>query len=239
MNVYEIKSMAERLSGNTYPGRGIVLGVTPDGKTAVAAYFIMGRSVNSRNRVFVQEPDGIRTEAFDPSLMKDPHLIIYHPVREAGQGLIVTNGDQTDTVACEIAAGGSFESALRKRSFEPDAPNFTPRISGILYPETGEYTLSILKAETPDGARCRRNFYNYEPEAGTAHLIHTYEHDGSPLPSFCGEPVRIALNAPDAETLAEEIWTSLDENNRVSLFVRFIGCADGAEDTFIINRHTR
>ncbi len=115
---------------------------------------------------------------------------------------------------------------------------FTPRISGILYPETGEYTLSILKAETPDGARCRRNFYNYEPEAGTAHLIHTYEHDGSPLPSFCGEPVRIALNAPDAETLAEEIWAGLDENNRVSLFVRFIGCVDGAEDTFIINRHT-
>lgn len=160
-------------------------------------------------------------------------------MRKVNGCTVVTNGDQTDTVACEIAAGGSFESALRKRSFEPDAPNFTPRISGILYPETGEYTLSILKAETPDGARCRRNFYNYEPEAGTAHLIHTYEHDGSPLPSFCGEPVRIALNAPDAETFAEEIWAGLDENNRVSLFVRFIGCVDGAEDTFIINRHTR
>ena len=229
----------ELLQNHPYPGRGIVLGRSADDKKAVIAYFIMGRSENSRNRVFETTGDGIRTRAYDESKMVDPSLIIYHPVRIVGDDTVVTNGDQTDTVACEIAAGGSFESALRKRSFEPDAPNFTPRISGILYPETGEYTLSILKAETPDGARCRRNFYNYEPEAGTAHLIHTYEHDGSPLPSFCGEPVRIALNAPDAETFAEEIWASLDENNRVSLFVRFIGCADGAEDTFIINRHTR
>ena len=212
-----MKTINEYLNGNTYPGRGVLIGKNADNTHYVAAYFIMGRSENSRNRIFEPTEDGIRTRAFDEKKLTD----------------------QTDTVACEIAAGGSFESALRKRSFEPDAPNFTPRISGILYPETGEYTLSILKAETPDGARCRRNFYNYEPEAGTAHLIHTYEHDGSPLPSFCGEPVRIALNAPDAETLAEEIWAGLDENNRVSLFVRFIGCADGAEDTFIINRHTR
>ena len=233
------KNLYTYLAGNEYPGRGICIGRSPDGTKAMIAYWIMGRSANSRNRVFEPIDGGIRTVAADPAKLEDPHLIIYNAVLTLRETTVVTNGDQTDTVACEIAEGGSFESALRKRSFEPDAPNFTPRISGILYPETGEYTLSILKAETPDGARCRRNFYNYEPEAGTAHLIHTYEHDGSPLPSFCGEPVRIALNAPDAETFAEEIWTSLDENNRVSLFVRFIGCADGAEDTFIINRHTR
>ena len=197
-----------------------------EARTAATAYLNRPRTASERGRSTKKK-------------LTDPSLIIYSPVRKVNGCTVVTNGDQTDTVACEIAEGGSFESALRKRSFEPDAPNFTPRISGILYPETGEYTLSILKAETPDGARCRRNFYNYEPEAGTAHLIHTYEHDGSPLPSFCGEPVRIALNAPDAETFAEEIWAGLDENNRVSLFVRFIGCADGAEDTFTINRHTR
>lgn len=234
-----MKTINEYLNGNTYPGRGVLIGKSADNAHYVTAYFIMGRSENSRNRIFEPTEDGIRTRAFDEKKLTDPSLIIYSPVRKVNGCTVVTNGDQTDTVACEIAEGGSFESALRKRSFEPDAPNFTPRISGILYPETGEYTLSILKAETPDGTRCRRNFYNYEPEAGTAHLIHTYEHDGSPLPSFCGEPVRIALNAPDAETLAEEIWAGLDENNRVSLFVRFTGCADGAEDTFIINRHTR
>ena len=236
MNYIELD---KELNSLAYHGRGIIIGKSPDGRKAVTAYFIMGRSENSRNSIFEPAEDGIRTRAFDEKKLTDPSLIIYSPVRKVNGCTIVTNGDQTDTVACEIAAGGSFESALRKRSSEPDTPNFTPRISGILYPETGEYTLSILKAETPDGARCRRNFYNYEPEAGTAHLIHTYEHDGSPLPSFCGEPVRIALNAPDAEILAVEIWAGLDENNRVSLFVRFIGCADGAEDTFIINRHTR
>ena len=164
MNVYEIKSMAERLSGNTYPGRGIVLGVTPDGKTAVAAYFIMGRSVNSRNRVFVQEPDGIRTEAFDPSLMKDPHLIIYHPVREAGQGLIVTNGDQTDTVWEYLAKGESWEAALRTRQFEDDGPNWTPRISGLQAGD-GSYKLSILKSADPDGTACARFFYEYPAQS--------------------------------------------------------------------------
>ena len=165
MNVYEIKSMAERLSGNTYPGRGIVLGVTPDGKTAVAAYFIMGRSVNSRNRVFVQEPDGIRTEAFDPSLMKDPHLIIYHPVREAGQGLIVTNGDQTDTVWEYLARGESWEAALRTRQFEDDGPNWTPRISGLQAGD-GSYKLSILKAADGTGRRCLRQTFEYPGQPG-------------------------------------------------------------------------
>ena len=160
MNVYEIKSMAERLDGNTYPGRGIVLGITPDGKKAVAAYFIMGRSVNSRNRVFIQEPDGIRTEAHDPALMKDPHLIIYHPVREIGNGLIVTNGDQTDTVWEYLAKGESWEAALRTRMFEDDGPNWTPRISGLQAMD-GSYKMSILKAADPEGSACARFFWEY------------------------------------------------------------------------------
>ena len=161
MNYIELD---KELNSLAYHGRGIIIGKSPDGRKAVTAYFIMGRSENSRNRIFEPTEDGIRTRAFDEKKLTDPSLIIYSPVRKVNGCTVVTNGDQTDTVACEIAEGGSFESALRKRSFEPDAPNFTPRISGILYPETGEYTLSILKAETPDGARCRRNFYNYEPE---------------------------------------------------------------------------
>ena len=232
-----MKTINEYLNGNTYPGRGVLIGKSADAAHYVIAYFIMGRSENSRNRIFEPTEDGIRTRAFDEKKLTDPSLIIYSPVRKVNGCTVVTNGDQTDTVVDEIAAGGSFESALRKRCFEPDSPNFTPRISGILYPESGEYALSILKAETADGARCRRNFYNFEPEAGAAHIIHTYEHDGDPLPSFKGEPVRIAVNAASAKAFAEEIWSGLNENNRVSLFVRFIGCADGTEETFIINRH--
>ena len=172
MNVYEVGSLAEKLSTNTYPGRGIVLGVTPNGKCSVAAYFIMGRSVNSRNRVFVQEPDGIRTEAHDPSLMKDPHLIIYHPVREAGCGLIVTNGDQTDTIWQYLARGESWEAALRTRMFEDDGPNWTPRISGLLAGD-GSYKMSILKAADAEGTACARFFYEYPAIAGLGHFIHT------------------------------------------------------------------
>ena len=237
MNVYEIKSMAECLSGNTYPGRGIVLGVTPDGKTAVAAYFIMGRSVNSRNRVFVQEPDGIRTEAFDPSLMKDPHLIIYHPVREAGQGLIVTNGDQTDTVWEYLAKGESWEAALRTRQFEDDGPNWTPRISGLQAGD-GSYKLSILKSADGDPACSHRYFYEYDaPLAGEGRFIHTYQENAEPLPSFEGEPRRVSVSAPDAETLASQVWASLNEDNKVSLFVQYIHLATGERETVILNKH--
>lgn len=210
MNVYEIKSMAERLSGNTYPGRGIVLGVTPDGKTAVAAYFIMGRSVNSRNRVFVQEPDGIRTEAFDPSLMKDPHLIIYHPVREAGQGLIVTNGDQTDT----ICQHGDFRKGLMTREYEPDEPNWTPRISAILNAD-GSFEMSILKHKN---GRCLREFFCYEGcDENQGYFISTYQGDGNPLPTFAGEPLEVTVPKPT------EVWAALNGDNKVSLYTNVNG----------------
>ena len=210
MNVYEIKSMAERLSGNTYPGRGIVLGVAPDGKTAVAAYFIMGRSVNSRNRVFVREPDGIRTEAFDPSLMKDPHLIIYHPVREAGQGLIVTNGDQTDT----ICQHGDFRKGLMTREYEPDEPNWTPRISAILNAD-GSFEMSILKHKN---GRCLREFFCYEGcDENQGYFISTYQGDGNPLPTFAGEPLEVTVPKP------EEVWAALNGDNKVSLYTNVNG----------------
>ena len=235
MNVYKIKSMAERLSGNTYPGRGIVLGVTPDGKTAVAAYFIMGRSVNSRNRVFVQEPDGIRTEAFDPSLMKDPHLIIYHPVREAGQGLIVTNGDQTDTVWEYLAKGESWEAALRTRQFEDDGPNWTPRISGLQAGD-GSYKLSILKSADPEGTACARFFYEYPAVPGLGHFLHTYVCDGNPLPTFQGEPERVSV-PDDIDAFTASLWDALDAENRISLYVRYTNLETGAEENRLINQN--
>ena len=238
MNVYETKTIAERLSGNTYPGRGIVLGVTPDGKQAVAADFIMGRSVNSRNRVFIQEPDGIRTEAHDPSLMKDPHLIIYHPVREFGRGLIVTNGDQTDTIYKGLLAGMSFDRSLAQRCFEPDPPNFTPRISGMLTTENGDfsYKMSILKSGDEKGTFCNRFSFHYGSQAGLGHFIHTYVCDGNPIPTFQGEPERVSI--PDSiDDFTKEIWESLDENNKISLYVRYIDLATGAEENRLVNRN--
>ena len=237
MNVYEIGSLQEKLSSNTYPGRGIVLGVTPDGKCAVAAYFIMGRSVNSRNRVFVQEPDGIRTEAHDPSLMKDPHLIIYHPVREAGKGLIVTNGDQTDTVWEALARGESWESALRTRLFEDDGPNWTPRISGILSVD-GSYKMSILKAADAEGTACARLFYEYPAIAGLGHFIHTYVCDGNPvIPTFQGEPERVAMD-DDIDSFTNMLWENLNPDNKISLFVRYTDRNTGAFEQRIINKHS-
>ena len=219
MNVYEIGSMAEKLSTNPYPGRGIVLGITPDGTRAVAAYFIMGRSTNSRNRVFIEEADGIRTEAHDPSLMSDPHLIIYHPVREVGQGLIVTNGDQTDTIWEYLAKGESWEAALRTRQFEDDKPNWTPRISGLQAMD-GSYKMSILKAADAEGSACARFFWEYPAIAGLGHFLHTYVTDGNPvIPTFQGEPERVAI-PQKLEDFAEELWNNLDENNKISLFVR-------------------
>ena len=236
MNVYEIGCMKEKLSTNAYPGRGIILGVTPDGNKSVAAYFIMGRSVNSRNRIFALEPDGIRTEAHDPSLMKDPHLIIYHPVREVGSGLIVTNGDQTDTIWEYLARGESWEAALRTRMFEDDGPNWTPRISGLLAGD-GSYKMSILKAADAEGSACARFFYEYPAIAGLGHFIHTYVCDGNPvIPTFQGEPERVAIEG-DIDTFTNMLWESLNEANKISLFVRYTDLATGEFEQRIINKH--
>ena len=236
MNVYEIGSLSEKLSTNVYPGRGIILGVTPDGKKSVAAYFIMGRSVNSRNRIFALEPDGIRTEAHDPSLMKDPHLIIYHPVRQAGCGLIVTNGDQTDTIWEYLARGESWEAALRTRMFEDDGPNWTPRISGLLAGD-GSYKMSILKAADPDGNACARFFYEYPATAGLGHFLHTYVCDGNPvIPTFQGEPERVAIPG-DIDEMTDMLWNNLNADNKISLFVRYTDLATGQFEQRILNKH--
>ena len=228
----------EYLRGNSYPGRGILLGRSADGKCAVIAYFIMGRSVNSRNRIFEETEDGIRTKAFDESKMTDPSRIIYHPVRRLDSGVtVVTNGDQTDTVRDALLEGRTFAAALRTREYEPDGPNYTPRISGLVSPD-GSYKLSILKSLDGDPSCCCRYFYEYEaPRAGMGHFIHTYERDGDPLPSFEGEPRRVAITAPDAETLAGELWPALNEDNKVSLFVRYIDLSTGETETVILNKH--
>ena len=224
------------LRGNPYPGRGIVLGMTPDGKSSVAVYFIMGRSANSRNRVFAEEPDGIRTQAADPARMEDPSLIIYHPVRQMGRGLIVTNGDQTDTILEFLKQGLPMEQALRTREFEPDGPNYTPRISGLLSPD-GSFKLSILKSADGDPSCCLRYFYTYDhPLSGEGRFIHTYQTDGDPLPSFQGEPVRVSLTAPDPESLAAALWEALDPDNKVSLFVRYTALEDGSFRQVIHNK---
>ena len=236
MDIYATPTIGERIAGNPYVGRGIVLGITPDGKKAAAAYFIMGRSVNSRNRVFCEEPDGIRTEAFDPSLMKDPHLIIYHPVREIGRGLIVTNGDQTDTIWSYLAKGESWEAALRTREFEDDRPNWTPRISGLLAGD-GSYKMSILKSADPEGTACNRYFYEYAPIAGLGHFLHTYVCDGNPvIPTFQGEPERVSVPS-DIDVFTEELWQNLDENNKISLFVRYTDLSTRETQQRIINKH--
>lgn len=236
MNVYEIGSLREKLSTNTYPGRGIVMGMTPDGKKSVAAYFIMGRSVNSRNRIFALEPDGIRTEAHDPSLMKDPHLIIYHPVRQVGCGLIVTNGDQTDTIWEYLAKGESWEAALRTRMFEDDGPNWTPRISGLLAGD-GSYKMSILKAADAEGTACARFFYEYPALAGLGHFIHTYVCDGNPvIPTFQGEPERVVIDG-DIDIFTDMLWNNLNEANKISLFVRYTDLTTGEYEQRILNKH--
>ena len=229
--------LAALLRGNPYPGRGIVLGRSPDGNKAVIAYFIMGRSENSRNRVFVETPDGIRTQAFDPSKMTDPSLIIYAPVRVFGSATVVTNGDQTDTIREGLAAGQSFAEALRRRTFEPDKPNYTPRISGLV-DKDGGYTLSILKSADGDPASCRRYFFEYgDPLAGQGHYIHTYMGDGDPLPSFEGEPEQVAIASETAADFAELLWASLNEENKVSLFVRYIDRKTGEWESVIKNKH--
>ena len=232
-------SIEQELKSNAYPGRGIILGKSPDGKKAVAAYFIMGRSENSRNRVFVEEGEGIRTQAYDPSKLTDPSLIIYAPVRVLGNKTIVTNGDQTDTIYEGMDKQLTFEQSLRQREFEPDAPNYTPRISGIMHVENGKYNyaMSILKSSDGDPSGCNRYTFAYEnPKAGEGHFIHTYMHDGNPLPSFEGEPKRIAV-PDDIEEFTKLLWNSLNEENKVSLFVRYIDIETGAHETTITNKN--
>jgi len=233
VNIYD------ELKNNNYPGRGIVLGKSSDGKSAVAAYFIMGRSVNSRNRVFVEDGKGIRTEAFDPSKLEDPHLIIYAPVRVLGNKTIVTNGDQTDTIYDLMNQQMTFEQALRTREFEDDAPNYTPRISGIMKVSDGDYNyaLSILKSADGDPTSCRRYTFSYtNPRCGEGHFIHTYQGDGSPLPSFEGEPKQVEI-PNDIEEFASKLWENLNEENKVSLFVRYINIESGEAVSKIINKN--
>ncbi len=232
-------NLKEELSNNTYPGRGIIIGKTPDGTKAVTAYFIMGRSSNSRNRVFVTEGEGIRTEAFDPSKLEDPSLIIYAPVRVLDKYTIVTNGDQTDTIFDGMAAGKSFEQSLRIRQFEPDGPNYTPRISGVMEIANQEfhYAMSILKSNNGNPLANNRYTFTYEnPIAGEGHFIHTYAQDINPLPSFEGEPKWVEI-LDDMEAFTEMLWTNLNEDNKVSLFVRYIDIATGAYETKIINKN--
>lgn len=238
MNVYEVKTMKERLEGNTYPGRGIVVGKSADGTKACAAYFIMGRSANSRNRVFTVKNGEVFTEPFDASKVEDPSLIIYAAVRQYENNLIVTNGNQTDTIYEGLAAGKSFSQALTAREFEPDAPNLTPRISGMLTFDQEDFTyeMSILKSADAEGTGCNRFTYAYVPMNGVGHFLHTYVCDGNPIPTFQGEPERVAI-PDDMESFAREIWESLDENNKISLYVRYVDLATGKVEEKLINKN--
>ena len=232
-------SLKDDLRGNSYPGRGIIIGRTPDGTKAVAAYFIMGRSENSRNRVFVKDGEGIRTQAFDPSKLEDPSLIIYAPVRVLGNKTIVTNGDQTDTIYEGMDRQQTFEQSLRCREFEPDGPNYTPRISGIMHIENGNYNfaMSILKSSDGNPDSCSRFTYAYEkPLSGEGRFIHTYMNDGNPLPSFEGEPKLVGIQ-DDMDAFTDMLWNSLNPDNKVSLFVRYIDIATGAYETKIVNKN--
>ena len=234
-----VRSLEQELKNNTYPGRGIVLGRSANGTRAVAAYFIMGRSENSRNRVFVEDGQGIRTQAFDPSRVTDPSLIIYAPVRVLGNKTIVTNGDQTDTIYEGLDKQMTFEQSLRGREFEPDGPNYTPRISGIMHLENGNYNyaMSILKSNNGDPRACNRYTFAYEnPAAGEGHFIHTYMHDGNPLPSFEGEPKLVTI-PDDMDQFTKMLWENLNEENKVSLFVRYIEIATGDFVTKIVNKN--
>ena len=235
----QIRNIADELSNNAYPGRGIIIGKSKDGIHAVTAYFIMGRSENSRNRVFVTENEGIRTQAFDPSKLTDPSLIIYAPVRVLGNKTIVTNGDQTDTIYTGLDMQMTFEQSLRSREFEPDGPNYTPRISGVMHIENGlyNYAMSILKSNNGNPDACNRYTFAYEtPIAGEGHFIHTYQCDGDPLPSFEGEPKLISI-PNDMDEFTNTLWTNLNEDNKVSLFVRYINIETGDYKTNIVNKN--
>ena len=239
MNVYKTNTIKDVLYGNPYVGRGIMIGKTPDGKKSAMAYFIMGRSENSRNRVFIPEGRDMKTHPFDASKVKDPSLIIYYPIRDLGKIVIVTNGDQTDTIRDAILSGGTFETALDTREFEPDEPNWTPRISGILYSVDGNfrYKMSILKSLDEEGSECVRETFSYPSKAGLGHFIHTYVTDGEPIPTFVGEPERIEI--PDCiNCFTNEIWDNLDENNKISLYVRMTDLTTGEIEERLINKHT-
>ena len=235
----KLVSLEQELSSTSYPGRGIVIGKTPDGKHAVTAYFIMGRSSNSRNRIFVEDGEGIRTQAFDPSKLEDPSLIIYAPVRVLGNKTIVTNGDQTDTIYENMDKQQTFEQSLRGREFEPDAPNYTPRISGIMHIENNQfnYAMSILKSNNGDPSSCNRYTFAYEnPKAGEGRFIHTYMSDGDPLPSFEGEPTLVDISG-NIDEFTDKVWNNLNEDNKVSLFVRYIDIETGKYESRIINKN--
>lgn len=235
----EMRSIAKQLQENSYPGRGIIIGRTSDGSKAVTAYFIMGRSENSRNRVFVEDGEGIRTQAYDPSKLEDPSLIIYAPVRVLGNKTIVTNGDQTDTIYDQMDRQMTFEQSLRCREFEPDGPNYTPRISGIMHVENGKfsYAMSILKSNNGNPDACNRYTFAYEnPVAGEGHFIHTYMNDGNPLPSFEGEPVLVDIG-DDIDAFTELVWNKLNADNKVSLFVRYIDIETGKYESRIVNKN--
>ena len=237
MDIYGINGISSLLSGNTYPGRGIVMGITADGTRAAAAYFIMGRSANSRNRVFVERDGAVYTEPFDAGRVEDPSLIIYAAIRTYQDRLIVTNGDQTDTIYDGLAAGKTFSEALAARRFEPDAPNLTPRISamGTFRDGAFSYEMSILKSVDAQGSACARYTYSYPGTAGLGHFIHTYVCDGSPIPTFQGEPERVAIGN-DIDAFTESVWNALDENNKISLYVRFTDIATGKAENRMINK---
>ena len=237
MNIYEIKSIEKLIKGNEYVGRGIIIGRSADGKNAVGAYFIMGRSENSRNRIFVKDADSLKTEPFDPSKVSDPSLIIYNAVRPLEKDLIITNGDQTDTVFELMSEGKTFSQALETRAFEPDAPNFTPRISGILHFENGfNYEMSILKSLDEEGSDCCRFTFSYPSKPGLGHFIHTYVENGEPIPTFQGEPER-TLIPDDIDAFTNEIWENLDENNKISLYVRYTDIESGEYTDRLINKN--
>ena len=238
MDIYRINTIEELLADNTYPGRGIIIGKTPDGKKAVAAYFIMGRSANSRNRVFTEKNGEIFTEPFDASKVEDPSLIIYAAVRQYENNLIVTNGNQTDTVYDGLKAGKGFAEALESREFEPDAPNFTPRISGMLTFGKGDFTyrMSILKSADAEGSACNRFTYKYAPKNGLGHFLHTYVCDGSPIPTFQGEPERIAV-CDSIDEMTERVWNALNEQNKISLYVRYVDLETGAVENRLVNKN--
>lgn len=240
MNIYEINEIGTLLSPNPYPGRGIIVGKTEDGKYAVSAYFIMGRSDNSRNRVFTKKGDDLYTEPYDYAKVEDPSLIIYAAVRTTGNHLIVTNGDQTDTIYDFLSRGEDMRAALRTRAFEPDAPNFTPRISATLsfVGDSFSYEMSILKSADEVGTACNRYFYEYTPVRGLGHFIHTYVTDGNPIPTFQGEPERVAITK-GIDAFTDEIWSSLNEANKISLYVRYTSLEDGSVTERIINKNER
>ena len=238
MDIYKINNIGELIKDNEYVGRGIVIGKTADGKKAATAYFIMGRNENSRNRIFKEEGEDITIYPFDESKVEDPSLIIYHPIRKTGNKLIVTNGDQTDTIYDFVTAGKSFKEALETRQFEPDAPNFTPRISGMITFDANDfvYSMSILKSMDAEGSECARYTFDYKPLKGLGHFIHTYECNGNPIPTFQGEPERVEI-PDDIDEFAENLWNNLNEDNKISLYVRYIDLNDGSVQSVMYNKN--